>query len=68
MRYFCVRVYINDLRPGSHTFRCKTLFYLHSEATSDKYNSLRLKDELEENLFPLNQGVSARRSANWNNV
>ena len=33
-----------------------------------KYNSLRLKDELEDNLFPLNQRVSARRSANWNNV
>ena len=37
-------------------------------SASDQYNSLRLKDELEENLFPMNQGVSARRSANWNNV
>ena len=37
-------------------------------AVTDKHNSLRLKDELEENLFPLNQRVSARRSANWNNV
>ena len=35
---------------------------------TNKYNSLRLKDKLEENLFPLNQGVSARRSANWNDA
>ena len=44
-------------------------FHLLNElGKKDKYNSLRLKDELEENLFPLNQGVSATRNANWNDV